>query len=218
MARTYLELQAEALHDDFDPIKYRTYVKRWINDALRKIARRSNIPELQGLTQLTLVAGTAAYGLPADSLRVVSVFDATVGEDRGPLEETTQVDIDALPVASGTPFAFAVHAGKIVLYPTPDRSTYQLFVRYLRNAAELVNDTDTVVASMPDDYVDLLVTYARSRLYRAEDDQATAAALKAEFEDELGRMRADVQHPSRRRKRTGGMFTGSGAVPAFRRP
>lgn len=219
MARTFLDLQNEALHDDFDPLKYRALVKTWINEALHKIARRSDMVELHGLYQLPLVVGTASYAWPADCVRIVSVFDATT-PDREPLDEVSQLDVDMLDDTSAQPWAFAVDevVGRaVVLYPTPDRSTYRLYMRYLRNATDLSADTDTVTASMPDDYVDLLVTYARSRLYEREDDDSFATSLMAKFEAALGQMRSDVQAPSRRRKHTGGMFRSGGGTPAFRR-
>ena len=43
--RTFLELQNEALHDDFSQTKYRALCKRYLNEAQRRIFRRARVPE-----------------------------------------------------------------------------------------------------------------------------------------------------------------------------
>lgn len=216
MARTFLDLQNEALHDDFDPNKYRARVKQWLNEARAKVSRRVDSPASRGTQLLVLVAGTASYTLPDDWIETVSLVDRT-GSDNAPIDEVTTADLDTLPDATGRPYYFASDSNAIVLYPTPDQAGYELHLRYVRNTTELSGDGDELPAWM-EDYADLLVTYARSKLFRAEDDKAMSDSLRNDFELELGQMRADVQRPSRRVKRTAGMFRAGRALPSFRRP
>lgn len=208
---TFLELQDEALHDDFSATKYRALVKRWINQALHRIARRMKMRDLEAAQSIATVAGTSFYALNSDAVRVRSLH--FVGDP----ESLTQVDlrdVDDSPAATGRPTDYAFNGSGITLYPSPD-GAYTLELRYWRNALSLSNDGDVV--DIPADYEDLLVTFARAKLFRAEDDGDMYAFYMSQFESELQQMRADVQNRGGQVKRTPNMWQGI-PTPRFVRP
>lgn len=213
--RTFLELQNEALSDDFDPSKYRDLVKVWINEALRKVARRVKSLQHDATQSITTAAGIAAYTLDNDVTRIRWVVDT---ELRLELDEVTLRDFDGLSSASGRPTLFALSSAGFVLWPTPD-GVYDIDARYWAAAIALVNDEDTPASfGLTDDYVDLLPTYARARLFRAEDDFEAAATYMAEFEAGLTRAKSDLERPSSAgRRQVPGMFAGRRG-PSFQRP
>ncbi len=201
-SRTFLDLQDEALGDDFDATKYRARVKTWMNEGLSRIARNMTVPGLEATAAVTTVAGQSAYSLPADDVRVTSLREPSRRET---LEAVGIQEIDEARTASGRPANYAVFADQLVLYPIPD-GVYALELRYLKGATALLNDADT--PSLPPEYVDLLVTYARYKLYRAEDDPEMANYYQGEWQRELGLMKSDVQHTDRGRvRRVAGMWS-----------
>jgi hypothetical protein len=211
--RTFLELQNEALGDDFAPEKYRELVKVWMNEALRKIARR--ITTIGRTQSVTTAAGSATYALDGDVTRLRWVRDADTHEE---LDEVGWREFDALPTSSGRPRVFARTDDGLGFWPTPD-AVYDIDVRHWASSVKLVDDDDTPASfGLPDDYADLLVTYARSRLFRAEDDYEAAATYKAEFESDMVRAAVDMLRTSSARKRQiPGMFAVRRA-PGFQRP
>jgi hypothetical protein len=207
----YLELQDEALHDDFGATKYRAFVKRRLNEAVGRVRRRLKLPEAEAGQSLATVAGTGFYALNGDVVRVRSLHFS--GEP-GALEQVDLRDIDDAPAASGRPSNYAFNGAGVTLYPTPD-GAYSLELRYWSNAAAMSEDTD--VPAIPEDYHPLLVTYTRAFLFRAEDDGEMYAFYMSQFEEELRLMRADVQDRGGGVKRTPNMWQGTPA-PRFVRP
>ena len=47
MPVTFADLQTEVFSDEFDPTKYRTFVKRWLNEAAQKVSREVQIGSLE---------------------------------------------------------------------------------------------------------------------------------------------------------------------------
>jgi hypothetical protein len=215
MARTFLQLQQQALGVDFDPAAYQALVKEWINEAVHRVARRAKLRTTRKTFSPTLVAGTGAYSLPSDFVRLLSLRNTT---DAADLQEVDVDDIDNMPAGSSKPSIFAQDGQQLVLYPTPDRA-YALTLRYEGNLS-FVNDTDTTdTVGFPDDYADLLVTYARSRLFRAEDDFEAAGQYMGEFNAGVAELKGDLQLLTRGRpKQVPSMFDRRPAGPRFQVP
>lgn len=209
---TFLELQDEALGDDFAASKYRVRVKRWLNEALAKIRRGVDVEDAEVVEQIALVAGVPEYTLPSQRARIGSVHRSD------PWTELVQVgwdDIDPDNVSSGTPDRFATLGETLMVYPTPDTDGV-LTVRLWERADQMDDDGD--FPAVPADYQDLLVTYARSRLYRAEEDLEMARALMDEFRGGLGEAKGELQFASKaRRRQVPGMWQRS-TGPSFVRP
>jgi hypothetical protein len=212
--RTFLEVQNAALGSDFDASRYREDVKRWINEALGKIAHRVTlIQPLQGTATITTATGVSTYELPADDIRVHSLGDS---ETATALDDVGVDAIDQSDTSQGRPAAFALYGGELLLYPTPD-GVYSLELRFEREAWLLQDDGDTL--PLPDAYADLPVNYARARLFEREDDFEAAQAWQARFESELLELRSDLGRQDRtRRRQIGGMWQVPAVAPRFQRP
>jgi hypothetical protein len=184
---TFLTVQNEALGNDFDATLYRTSVKRWINEGLGRIARRSHLPGSEFVESFSTVAGTATHNLPADDVRVLGLRTT---DDQSPLAFVETAVVDEWPAARGRPSAYSAYGTVLTLYPVPD-AVYTLQLRYLREPTSLSLDADT--AGIPDSYVDALVAWARYKLFRAEDDIQAAQFWRGEFESSVAELRADLQ-------------------------
>jgi hypothetical protein len=211
---TFLTLQNSALAGDFDPVRYREDVKRWINEAVGKVSRRVNlIQPLQGNATIETSAGVDTYDLPADDIRIHSLRDTETGES---LDDVGIDAVDQSVASQGRPAAFALWEGQLRLYPTPD-GVYTLELRYERDYGLLAADGD--VLPLPDAYADLAVNYARARLFEREDDFEAAQAWQARFESELLELRADLGRQDRtRRRQVRGMWSQPPVAPRFQRP
>lgn len=217
MARTFSDLQEEALGRDFTASSFPgSRVGQYLNDGAHKIARRVHIPALEQVQSITTVAGQSTYSPSSDRVRILGVSNT---DDRDPLDEIDATDLDDLDVSSGKPSAFAMWQGSYILYPTPD-AAYPLQVRELSNTV-FVNPTDTTDAvGFPDDYSPALVLYTRSWLFLLEDDLEASAGYEAKFETEVLRLKADVHRQSPRRvRRVGDRRLGTAAPrPQIPRP
>lgn len=217
MPQSYLDIQNSALGNDFDPNVYRPLAKQSILDALGEIARKVQMPANEDTASVVTVAGTASYLLPATNIRVLTVFDAADGAE---LESVTQEAVDANPSQAARPSGYALYAGNIVLWPTP-QTVRTLTLRFLGATGLPSLDTDIMQAAtgVPEDYLHGLVEYARWRLFRQEDDFEAARFWQGEWQATLLSLKADVQRRDRSRKRqVPGMFAGGGPTPSFRLP
>lgn len=211
--QTYLNLQDAALHDDFDPVKYRARAKILLNEALARVGRKVYSLQRRSTATVTLSAGTTSYALPADFARLVSLRDAT--KHPGTLEEIDPTELDDLDASTGTPAAFAVDGQNLSLWPTPSAGG-SLTLRYWATPAGMSADGD--IPAMAADYVDVLVTYTRAKLFRLEDDVAMHDALMSDFNAQIAEMRSDLQLTSLRRVRqVPRMWSGRGR-PRFAKP
>lgn len=216
MARAFLDLQNEALANDFDAGAYRVSIKNWQNEAVGKIARRIHLPLLEATYTVPIVAGTIAYALPADELVLTNVANLT---DDYELDEQDPEWLDVQPTSSGKPWAFTQDKVSLMLYPTPDQAYAGFQLRYLKTATPLSGDSDTLVAlGIEDTYgAPILVSYSRSKAFAQEDDAQMSDFWLGRAEKELTEYEVMVQRRSRRRSRQiRGMFRG-GSAPSFRR-
>ncbi len=187
---TFLELQDEVLNHGFDQTAYRSRVKNWLNEAAHRVARSLELRDVKASYDLATVVGGLSYTLPADFVRMESVTDTTSWDS---LDLTPQADIDNITV-TGTPEYYAFGKDNtIVLWPISDHiQTIRLL--YYKNPAALSADTD--VSPLPADYHDLLVSYACSRAFRAEDDYESSQFFMAEFQRDLAQLGTDRQYES----------------------
>jgi hypothetical protein len=214
-AITFLDLQNEVLAHGFNASRYRERVKRWLNEGLHRVARYVAVsPQTEALTT---VAGESSIELPTGFLRVEAL---TQDEDNGALAQLTPVEFAHTLPSSGRPSEYTVSGGYLYLAPSPDRA-YSLTLRYWGNPSDFVNDDDTFIdVGMPaamNDYSMLLVSWALSRAYRAEDDAEMSRFHKMEFAEDLNLLKGDVQLSTRGSKRTIGGHAAS-AAPHFRFP
>jgi hypothetical protein len=211
--RTFKDLQDAVLGDDFAASTWRAEAKRQLLDAVRLLARRMRLP-LRELTQaINTAAGTSTYALDALVVRVNSLRNTT---DHVPLDEVEIEWIDDQPAARGKPTSFAIVGQSIVFYPTPN-AAYVLELRHQGRAADFADDNATL--PFDDEWADVPISYARSKLFRAQDDYEAAGVYMNDFETGALRMASDYARRTRtRRRRVPGMFAGGDSGPRFVRP
>lgn len=208
MAYTRDQLKTRALHDDFDPAKYGNQVVEWLNEALHRVARRVSLPPLEKAQTVVTADGDALYDLATNLVRVEAVHIADPAGGRVPLDEVTNETIDEAAIGSGKPTAYALYAGQLYLYPTPD-GAYSVIVVYFESPSFAAADTTTAQVGFPDDYADVLVDYARSKLFDREDDPETAAKKMADFDRGVVEMRVDLARlATPRTRQIPGMWSG----------
>jgi hypothetical protein len=209
--RTFLELQNEVLAHGFAE-QYRPRVKTWLNEGLQKIARKVNLWESELVASLDTVAGTREYEMGLGAVRILSVFDT----DRD--TQLNNVDIserDSWGDEQGDAVSYGFWNGKLVLYPEP-RSVRNLQIRFRAAPGQLIDDDD--YPAMPEFYVDVMISFALSRAFRAEDDIELAQFYWQEWERGLADLANDVEYADESSiRQVGGMLRPRGG-PVFRRP
>lgn len=210
---TFRELQDAALGTSFNETKYRSYAQRFINHAQQRIARRIGMATAEAIATVTTATGLDTYDVPADFL-MLRGEEPIVDQDGHVLEQVEIGDMLTVPVAAGPPRYFAYTGNQIRLYPVPE-GEQPLTMVYRANAPLLVNDDDEPV--IPADYHELLVLYAKGRLWQEEDDNQAAATPLAMFEAELRAMRSELQRATVFRRQVPRMWN-TPVAPTFRRP
>jgi hypothetical protein len=195
MPLTFTDLQTEALHDEFDTNKYASLVLRWINEGIGLIARRVELPGGHTAQTINTVAGTQGYALNTSSALVESIrhTDSTGGQL--PKLGIEEYDNATSPSERGRPSAYTLYGSNLLLSPVPDRA-YTLEARLRTVPADVVAG-DEVNTVFPEDYAHLLVSYARGRAFRAEDDFEAAQYHMTEFWEGVNRMAGEVHYRSR---------------------
>lgn len=211
MARSFSQLQAEVFHDEFDATKYAPLVQRWLNEAAQKFAREVQLPSQLVSTTITLPAGTSTYTVPDDWEVIENIWNGT-----NPLDEIDPDDAQ-MDTSNGNINSFAIYGRTLTFRPAPVKST-TLTVRYQLTVSDMVNDQDPV--SIPEDYADVLVSYARSKAFAMEDDFEGSAFYRQLWEDGLSRARSRLQLRTRNRVRqiSGMLGDGYTGPPRFFKP
>lgn len=211
---TFLELQDEVLAHGFAASAYRERVKRWLNEGLHRVQRLVRFPDFG---DLVTVAGEGSVDLPSGALRVHSITDPTTRSTLAPLSPD---EYDESTLTPGKPGGWMVYQGKVYLDPTPNQA-YTFQIRFSMNSVDLVNDNDTFEGlGLPaglNDYAMVIVEWALSRAYRAEDDAEMSALYMQQFNADLLVLKGDFQMPTDPQKRIIGGRSG-GPGPRFSFP
>lgn len=192
----FVELQNAALGDSFDSSKYRDRVKRWVNEAQRRIARRVEQDTLVVSTTVGVTAGTSAatFADPSVLQKLESVTWLQGGVSLGPLTPMDLGDLDDYDadygLGAGVPDVYSKQGGAIEFRPAA-LVAGSLKIRYRRLPAALSGDSDQ--PELHEDYHDLMAMWARAKCFRDEDDKQMHDSLMADFENELARLRTDLQ-------------------------
>jgi len=187
--RTLSDLVTEALHDDFDRTKYGGRAQQAILDAISEVSRAMRLPGSERTYTVPVVAGTADYSLPSDFMRVLDVSRTA---DATRLVPLSPEELDEEDTATGTPVGFSTFGTTLTLYPTPNAAV-DVRLRYLRElSTPNVNDSVASVTGLPESGLDALVSFARSKLFRFEDDPEMSGFWRAEYQRDLNRLRGDL--------------------------
>lgn len=163
-----------------------TELRRWINDAVRDMARRTECI-LAAPATIVCVAGTAEYTAPIDAVRL-HMIEYNPGDGRAiKLEYMDRNNLSSAAgpwlTTEGTPLAYSlwgvVPTLKIRLYPVPTQAS-TMTVFYYKVPADLATATNAdaaVVVNVPEGWSDLVATYAEYRAYRKDADPRWQDAL-----------------------------------------
>lgn len=152
-----------------DQLNTTEVIDRFINRAVQAVSVHKDWSWLDASATITTTASQAAYTLPNDYLRTVSVTNV----DNEMLVYVSASDVDAsAEIESPDPIYYTVVDGEMILVPTP-QSTAVLRHRYRRREPALVNDTDQPL--LPTAYRSAIVEYALALCHRRARDEARAA-------------------------------------------
>lgn len=182
-------MQDAVMEERFDANRYRVRVQGWLNDAYLKLRRRLDLPEEDGSIALVTVAGQADYDLPADFAAVQRI--ALLG--LGFLHEGSRADIEEYDAGYRSRPEVYVLTGsplRLRLGPTPD-AAYTFQLDYAVSTPRMTQETD--VPALPDEFHDLLVTYATAKAYRSEEDREMHDSWMVDFEAESWRMKGELE-------------------------
>jgi len=193
---TYLTSVRERIDESTARFWTDVELRRWINEAARDIARRSET--LQNVDTVSAVAGTQEYTLATDILRVHRAeFKPTGDSNVYPLEYMDYQAMDQLwftakQTARGTPRVFTlwgfVPTLTLLLYPTPDRAgTVTIYNFRLPVELTTTGSDAAVVVEVPEGWEDLVVEYV---LYQGQlkDGNPNWQASKQLYDEKLDAM------------------------------
>lgn len=153
------------------------------------MSREFDWPWLKTYGSISTVSGTDMYNLPEPYVRIKAV---SVDGER--LSELSDDEILASFEETGTPRYFTIEAGQLRLAPEPDNAFTVKFI-YIKRDNVLVDDDDTVLA--PDDYVDVIVTYAAIHQATRLKDRELIQSLEITRQQTLKTIARDVLKTSR---------------------
>lgn len=190
---TYLEMQDEVLFNSFDALKFRSRIKRWLNDGVNELCRRV------GLMKIYEVCAYDSAGVVTFVQRFHTVQEVWVAN--GPIASTAAAVAGqstyrlapmpyASPVLAGTEqglagFYIVEHAGNttgpgIAMRIVPHAASG--FVSVTGKGTPAPMSTDASTSGIGQEFDEILIAFARSRAFRAEDDFEAAREYMADFD------------------------------------
>ena len=180
-------------------------LRRWVNAAIRDIARRTETIAVKGT--IAIVAGTGEYDMPTAMQRVHKMEFVPTGQNQTyPVQIASRQEMDPIwglnQGQSGAYPSFAVLWGytggatslKLQLFPVPSQAG-TLNVYYYQIPANLATDgtADNTTLTLPEGWEQLVVSYVEYRA-RRKDRDPTWQEAKAEYEQEVTRMSEMLRH------------------------
>lgn len=175
-----------------------TTIKQFIDDAQNDIFNEYRLPFMEATQDYTLVAGAAditnGSGLPANFVQAIDLVVTTAGREyRIPFKDVKELDWTNPNPTSTTAYPanfpqFAYKYGTTIrVYPAPDQA-YTVTLRYYKRPAELDDDAD--VPDIPQEFRELLVVGAASRVMQVKDNFDKAAIYDNKYTELLQKMTA----------------------------
>lgn len=139
------------------------------------------------------VANQADYVLPNDFImehRIELVLSGTGDQEaRRPIAMITTNQQDFVPIAPGTPRAYAIKKNRITLSPTPDTSNLVLRLYYSPRVTDMSSDSDS--PDVPEQFMEYVALLAAYDAFIKDDrDPSNIIAKKAKYEELLKEMAA----------------------------
>lgn len=175
MSMLFGDIVTAVLNDSFDPAQKRADAQTWVRgrhawvwDAKSWTFKRASAP-------IVFTANSQVAAAPTDVHSVDRVYDSQGNRLRGYRDPRQFFDIynNQASTSSGSPEAYTVYAGQILVGPNGDGSTG--LVLYEKSKPSLINDTDPT--GFPDGYELMLVHGGK-----AEGFKLTNIPLAANFD------------------------------------
>lgn len=213
MAQTLADLVTTTLADDFDRATWLGQCRQALLDGAGRAGRTGFLAVNEVEKTIVTAVSVNSYSMPSYT-RLRSVF---IGDDE--LEPTSKEIIDAQPdTPTAKPTMFTLYGNKILVYPTPN-AVLTLKLNLLQSSAT-INDSDSVAAilGVPEDYLYVLVAYARSVLYGMTDDFEASQYWEGVWDRGRAEMKGTLAYRLQRRRRVPGISQSRWTGPVFRRP
>lgn len=210
---TFAELTAAALGDSFDATRRGADARRYINHAYKRFARRLGFTATEARATVTTTSGVDTYDVPPDFQLFAGGRPVWLSGE--PLEHTDRQELEDRGAATGAKAtSFAFYEDKVVLWPVPT-DEFELTMYYRAGPTSMTDDLDEPI--IPEDTHEILVLYARGRLYQDEDDYDAGAQALALFEQEMREYHRDMGAKTTFRRRVPGTWN-QPTRPSFRLP
>lgn len=175
-----------------------TALTRWVNEALADVAKRSET--LQATASVAVVAGTANYSAPVDTVRINGMeFTPTGSTQKYPVKPATRQSMENVWGLNqgqlGSYPSFFVPWGfspsiTLQLFPVPGQNG-SLTIYYYKLPAALVNGAD--IAQIPEGWQDLIPLYVEAVAKRKDHDSTWAEAMEM-YETRLRTLTEQLRH------------------------
>lgn len=184
----------EALEEPTERQWTNVELRRWINEGMRDVARRTRC--LASRSDVVAVAGTQEYTMPTDVVAVHRVeYRATGNSQVYPLEYRDFESMDEVwwthqSITQSTPAIWTQWGFppslKLVVYPKPSiGGTFKVFYYRLPVAINTNGSEDANTLEVPEGWEDAVYHYAEYRALRKDRDPRWQEA-KARYEEVLG--------------------------------
>lgn len=169
---------------------------QWIRDGWRMVIRRvRRWPFMEKQTTLSVLAGTAAYTYATVNANCEEVIDVN-----GPTWRVRNISPEEAEriwprnvTSSGVPTKWTRWQDTITFYPTPAANASML-VRYYEKPIEWVTGgAASTPSQLPDDFHDLIVTWALMRAHAQQEDLDLSGYQKQIFEEQMTTMKKAFQ-------------------------
>lgn len=181
-------------------------IKRWVNAAVRDIARRTETIAIKD-TSVAAVPDTKEYNLPVNIARIHKIEFVPTGQNQVyPVQLATRQEMDPIwglnQNQSGSYPSFAVLWGytggaatlKMQVFPVPSQAgTFHIYHYLIPPLLATGGSDDAVVLTVPQGWEQLIVSYVEYR-GRRKDRDPTWQEAKAEYEEEVTRMSEMLRH------------------------
>lgn len=196
--RDEIELRME---DTENTIAEDPQINRWINDAIKEIAREEHWPFLKVRENVTATAASSTVDLPTNCRIVTKVNIVAADNTRTPLRPAgdrwiqEQYDVSS----QGTPYYYTNGGFKqtannapptrvLRLVPTPEANT-TLEITYLRKGNPLTSDD--AYPPFPEEFDEAIILLVLKQYWRQVDATDNVALIDATYKDEMRRLKLD---------------------------
>lgn len=189
MEYNLLGIRNQVINDKLDdPMFEADVVDRFINTAQRWIFNQFELPFTEGRFSGVIAAGQTVFEFPKDVQVPQSLVLTTADEQKDISDDYVlfRQFFQAFPKpesnSPGTPTYWTSHAGKLYLSQPTDKA-YQLDTFYIKKPTLLTDDAD--VPEVPEEFQELLILGAYSRVLKRNEDWDMAAIVDTEIDNEI---------------------------------